>query len=107
MYTFKNGLTVINVLLNIKSDVVFAFPGGAELSEGDGLEGEHAPGLPGHLPPRGAAAQLHRATGGDGLQPGHPRVEEVASHRFPCAHAVAAGQYTKRFLRFSTAGLCL
>lgn len=56
------------------------------------MEGEHAPGLPGHLPPRGAAAQLHRAAGGDGLQPGHPRVEEAAAHRFPRAHAAAAGQ---------------
>ena len=41
--------------------------GGAELSQGDGLEGEHAPWLSGYLPPRGAAAELHRATSGDGL----------------------------------------
>lgn len=66
-------------------------PGGAELSEGDGVEGEHAPGLPGHLPPGGAAAHLHREAGGDGFQPGHPGVEEVASHRLPRAHAAAAG----------------
>lgn len=65
------------------------------------MEGEHAPWLPGHLPPRGAAAQLHRAAGGDGLQPGHPRVEEAASHRFPRAHAAAAGQYTKCMKSFS------
>lgn len=57
------------------------------------MEGEHAPRLLGHLPPRGAATQLHRAAGGDGLQPGHPRVEEAAAHRLPCAHTAAAGQY--------------
>lgn len=56
------------------------------------MEGEYAPWLPGHLPPRGATAQLHREAGGDGLQPGHPRVEEAASHRFPRAHAAATGQ---------------
>lgn len=68
------------------------FLGGAELSQGDGVEGEHAPRLPGHLPPGGAAADVHRAAGGDGLQPGHPRVEEAASHRLSCAHAAASGQ---------------
>lgn len=59
------------------------------------MEGEHAPWLPGHMPPRGAAAELHREAGRDGLQPGHPRVEEVAAHRLPCAHATPAGQNTK------------
>lgn len=75
--------------------VCLTFPGGAELPQGDGVEGEHAPRLPGHLPPRGAAAQLHRAAGGDGVQPGHPRVEEVASHRLPRPHAAAAGRCAK------------
>lgn len=74
---------------------VCGLSGGAELPQGNGVEGEHAPGLPGHLPPGGAAAQLHRAAGGDGLQPGHPRVEEAAAHRFPRAYAAAAGQSYK------------
>ncbi len=73
-------------------EILHEFPGGAELSQGDGMEGEHAPRLPGHLPPRGAATQLHRAAGGDGVQLGHPRVEEAAAHCFPRAHAAAAGQ---------------
>lgn len=64
------------------------------------MEGEHAPRLPGHLPPRGAAAQLHRTAGGDGLQPGHPRVEEAAAHRVPCAHTAVAGQCPKCMKKF-------
>lgn len=86
---------------------VFALPGGAELSQGDGVEGEHAPRLPGYLPPRGAAAQLHREAGGDGLQPGHPRVEEAAAHRLPRAHAAAAGQNTKRARPLPVRSRCL
>lgn len=66
-------------------------PGGAELSKGDGLEGEHVQGVPGHLPPRGAAAELHRAPGGDGEQPGHPRVAAPAPRRVPRPHPPAPG----------------
>lgn len=65
-------LAAINLCLEMGTHFLCEFPGGAELSQRDGLEGEHAPRLSGHLPPRGAAAQLHRTTGGDGLQPGHP-----------------------------------
>lgn len=66
--------------------------GGAELSKGDGLEGEHASWLPRHLSPRGTAAQLHRAAGGDGQQSGHQRMEETATHRFSRSHAPSAGE---------------
>lgn len=62
------------------------------------MEGEYAPWLPRHLSPRGAAAELHRAAGGDGFQPGHPRVEEVAAYCVPRAHTTATGRYYKAIL---------
>lgn len=85
--------------------------GGAELSEGDGVESEHASRLPGHLPPRGAAAELHRAPGRDGLQPGHTGVEETASHRLPRTHTTATGETHARTHATTTfeiwhSGLC-
>ena len=51
----------------LKLTYYWEIPGGPQLSQGDYLEGEHAPWLPGYLQPRGAAAQLHRASGRAGL----------------------------------------
>lgn len=55
------------------------------------MESQHVPRLPGHLPPRGAAAQLHRAPGGNGQQFGHPRVAAAAPRGVPRAHASSPG----------------
>lgn len=56
------------------------------------MEGEHAPWLPGYLPSRGAAAQLHRTAGGDGFKSGHTGVEKTASHRVPRTHTTTSGK---------------
>lgn len=69
----------------------FSPPGGSKLSQRDGVESQHVPRVPGHLPPRRAAAQLHRAPGGNGQQSGHPRVAAASPRRVPRAHASSPG----------------
>lgn len=82
--------------MNADTAAFFCASGGAELSKGDGMEGEYASRLPGHLSPRGAAAQLHWAASGDGQQSGHQGMEETATHRLSRAHTFAAGEDRQR-----------
>lgn len=62
------------------------------------MESENVQRVPGHLPPRGAAAELHRAPGGDGEQLGHPRVAEAAARGLARSHPPSPGENGKGFI---------
>lgn len=74
-----------------------SLPGGVELSKGDGVESEHVQRLLGHLPSRGAAAELHRAAGGDGEQFSYSRMAKAASRSLACSYSPSPGKNEKVF----------